>query len=77
MTAHGLAEAAFANACDCPCHHGPVMHFAPCCAHHCTPSVEAATPVLREKSRRSGSWVSGGDGCGMNGAIRSDAVRVA
>lgn len=38
---------------------------------------EATTPVLREKSRRSGSWVSGGDGGAMNGAIRSDAVRVA
>lgn len=39
--------------------------------------VEATTPVLREVGRRSGACVSGGDGCGMNGAIRSDAVRVA
>jgi len=41
------------------------------------PVETTAQAVLREKSRRSGSWVSGGDGGGMNGAIRSDAVRVA
>lgn len=39
--------------------------------------VEAATPVLREKGRRSSVWLAGQYGGAMNGAIRSDAVRVA
>jgi len=39
---------------------------------------EAATPaVLREVGRRLCACVSGGDVGAMNGAIRSDAVRVA
>lgn len=52
-------------------------------AHHLAvilavvPAAEATTPVLREVARRLCACVSGGDGWGMNGAIRSDAVRVA
>jgi hypothetical protein len=41
------------------------------------PVETTAQAVLREKSRRLCACVSGGDVCGMNGAIRSDAVRVA
>ena len=40
--------------------------------------VETTTQaVLREMGRRLCACVSGGDGGAMNGAIRSDAVRVA
>jgi hypothetical protein len=40
--------------------------------------VETTTQaVLREVARRLCACVSGGDGGAMNGAIRSDAVRVA